>query len=567
VARAALPLLIAATAALAAWQLERAEANRRAARVIARAESTATALQQRLGAYTDVLFGVRGLFEASTDVTRREFHAQLAAVDVNRRYPGVLAVGVAELVPTDDTTGFVARVRRDMQRSGLPYERFSIRGRTALERRLVIDYLEPQRGNGPAIGFDLLSEPARRRAAERALETGAATATAPLGLLSESPATPGLLIFLPVRARFLTGIAYAALRVDDLVRNVRSPDEPANLLLEDIGPGAGGSVSDPARRIVTYRNGPVGDGATSIAFDVLGRRWELHYVARDAVISAGEEIVPWIVLGSGLLLAGLAAWLLSATARTERRALALATRMTSDLRDKEAELQRSNAELERFAYVASHDLREPLRSITGFISLLARRHGPALDEDARSWIGYALDGADRMNALIADLLEYSRAGRRLDPGEAVSADLQAAWDQAVAGLAAAIEESGATVTSDPLPTVAAEQREINQVMQNLLGNAIKYRGDRAPVVHAGAERRDGSWAVSVQDNGIGIDGQHRDRIFVLFQRLHTRDDYEGTGMGLSIVKKIVEARGGSIAVDSTPGQGSRFTVVLPEAAD
>jgi light-regulated signal transduction histidine kinase (bacteriophytochrome) len=241
--------------------------------------------------------------------------------------------------------------------------------------------------------------------------------------------------------------------------------------------------------------------------------------------------------------------------------------MTSDLRDKEAELQRSNAELERFAYVASHDLREPLRSITGFISLLSRRHGPALDEDARSWIGYALDGADRMNALIADLLEYSRAGRRLDPGEAVSADLQAAWDQAVAGLAAAIEESGATVTADPLPTVAAEQREINQVMQNLLGNAIKYCGDRAPVVHASAERRDGSWAVSVQDNGIGIDGQHRDRIFVLFQRLHTRDDYEGTGMGLSIVKKIVEARGGSIAVDSTPGQGSRFTVVLPETAD
>jgi signal transduction histidine kinase len=108
---------------------------------------------------------------------------------------------------------------------------------------------------------------------------------------------------------------------------------------------------------------------------------------------------------------------------------------------------------------------------------------------------------------------------------------------------------------------------MNQVMQNLLGNAIKYRGDRAPVVHAEAERRDGGWAVSVQDNGIGIEGQHRDRIFVLFQRLHTRDDYEGTGMGLSIVKKIVEARGGSIGVDSTPGQGSRFTVVLPAATE
>jgi light-regulated signal transduction histidine kinase (bacteriophytochrome) len=148
-----------------------------------------------------------------------------------------------------------------------------------------------------------------------------------------------------------------------------------------------------------------------------------------------------------------------------------------------------------------------------------------------------------------------------------SADLQLAWDEAVAGLTAAIEESGATVTSGPLPAVAAEQREMNQVMQNLLGNAIKYRGDRAPVVHAEAVRRDGAWAVSVQDNGIGIERQHLDRIFVLFQRLHGRDDYEGTGMGLSIVKKIVESRGGSIAVESTPGAGSRFTVVLPAAPE
>src|SRR5919206_217276 len=166
-----------------------------------------------------------------------------------------------------------------------------------------------------------------------------------------------------------------------------------------------------------------------------------------------------------------------------------------------------------------------------------------------------------MNALIADLLEYSRAGRADPAGSAPPrADLQAAWDRAVANLTAAIEESGATVTADRLPVVAADQREMNQVMQNLLGNAIKYRGERAPVVHAAAERRNGAWAVSVRDNGIGIDPRHQERIFVLFQRLHTRDDYEGTGMGLSIVKKIVEARGGSVALESAPGEGSRFTV-------
>jgi signal transduction histidine kinase len=376
-----------------------------------------------------------------------------------------------------------------------------------------------------------------------------------------------VLIFLPVRSRELTGTAYAGLRMSDLMRDLQVPLEPADIELEDIGPGPGGPVAERSHPVVTFRAGPSHNDAVPIVFDVLGRRWELRYAPRDAVISPGEELVPWIVLVAGLLLAGLAAWLLTATARTEQRALALATRMTADLRDKETELQRSNAELERFAYVASHDLREPLRSVTGFISLLSRRHGSSLDADAQSWIGYALEGAERMNALISDLLEYSRAGRRLDPDDSPAADLQTAWNQAVSGLAAAIEESGAAVSAEPLPTVAAQQREMNQVMQNLLGNAIKYRGDRAPVVHAAAERRNGGWAVSVQDNGIGIDGHQRDRIFVLFQRLHARDDYEGTGMGLSIVKKIVEARGGSITVDSTPGAGSRFTVVLPEAAE
>jgi signal transduction histidine kinase len=566
VARVALPALIVATAALAAWQLARAEENRRVARLNARAEGTVTALQRRLSAYTDVLYGVRGLFQASARVDRTEFHEHVAAVDVRRRFPGIRVVGAAELVPTDDTTGFVARVRRDVERSGLGYPRFAIKGRAVLERRLVIDYLEPQRGNEQAFGLDFFSEPGRRHAAERALETGAPSATAPVALVQDQRPYTSVLIFLPIEARSFTGTAYAAVHMADLMREVEAPVDPADVQLEDLGPAPGGPVSERARRVVTFRSGPLGDESTSIGFDVLGRHWSLRYAPRDAVISTAESTIPWIVLAVGIGLAALASWLLTAAARTERRAVALATRMTADLRAKEAELQRSNAELERFAYVASHDLREPLRSVSGFISLLSRRHGGALDPEARSWIGFALEGTERMNALIGDLLEYSRAGRRLEPGETPRADLELAWDEAVAGLAAAIEEAGATVTRGPLPAVAAEQREMNQVMQNLLGNAIKYRGDRAPVVHAEAERTGGAWAIAVQDNGIGIERHHQDRIFVLFQRLHTRDDYEGTGMGLSIVKKIVEARSGSITVASTPGEGSRFTVTLPEAA-
>jgi light-regulated signal transduction histidine kinase (bacteriophytochrome) len=194
--------------------------------------------------------------------------------------------------------------------------------------------------------------------------------------------------------------------------------------------------------------------------------------------------------------------------------------------------------------------------------LLERRRGTRLDPEARAWIASALDGIHRMNALIGDLLEYSRAGA----GEpAATGDLQAAWDLAARNLSAAIRDAGATVTADPLPRVAAAQSELNQLVQNLLANAIKYRGEARPEVHATAQRRGRDWAFTVADNGIGIDPRHHERVFELFGRLHGDDEYEGTGMGLSLVKKVAEARGGSVRVESAPGEGARFTVVLPAA--
>jgi light-regulated signal transduction histidine kinase (bacteriophytochrome) len=238
--------------------------------------------------------------------------------------------------------------------------------------------------------------------------------------------------------------------------------------------------------------------------------------------------------------------------------------MSAQLRERAAELERSNADLERFAYVASHDLREPLRTITGFLGLLSRRQGPRLDDDGREFIDLAVAGAKRMDALIAELLEYSRTGRGDTAAEAT--DLDAAWSVAVRNLAAAISETGAEVTAGPLPVVLADRGEMVQVLQNLLGNAIKYRGDGVPRIHAEAVRRGDEWAISVSDDGPGIDPRHHDRIFVVLQRLHRDDEVEGTGMGLAICKKIVEQRGGRIWVESKPGEGARFTFALPAAA-
>jgi PAS domain S-box-containing protein len=227
-----------------------------------------------------------------------------------------------------------------------------------------------------------------------------------------------------------------------------------------------------------------------------------------------------------------------------------------------ADLARSNAELEQFAYVASHDLQEPLRMVASYTQLLARRYHGKLDQDADEFIGFAVDGARRMQELINDLLTYSRVGTR--PLQLEVVDTAQTVDQVVSDLAAAIQDSHATVIRDDLPQLGGDPTQLRQLFQNLIANGIKFhRPDDAPLVRISATREHGAWLFSVDDNGIGIEPQYQERIFALFQRLHTRADYPGTGIGLAICKKIVERHGGHIRVDSTPGRGTTFLFTLP----
>lgn len=234
------------------------------------------------------------------------------------------------------------------------------------------------------------------------------------------------------------------------------------------------------------------------------------------------------------------------------------------LRAAVAELERSNSELEQFAYVASHDLQEPLRMVGSYTGLLKRRYHGRLDAEADEFIDFAVDGVTRMRALINDLLAYSRVGRgeqRVAP-----ADSRAALDRALANLQTGIAERRAEIRIGSLPAVLGDELQLTQLFQNLLANGLKFCKDGRPEISIDARREGDQWVFTIRDNGIGIDPKYRDRIFLIFQRLHGRDEFPGTGIGLAICKKIVERHGGRIWVESEPGKGAAFRFTMPAVA-
>lgn len=226
------------------------------------------------------------------------------------------------------------------------------------------------------------------------------------------------------------------------------------------------------------------------------------------------------------------------------------------------QLEQSNKELEQFAYIASHDLQEPLRMISSFTELLSERYQGKLSQEADEFIGFAVDGARRMQLLINDLLEYSRVSTQGKAPTRVS--LETVLEKAVTNLKMTIQENNAVLTHDPLPEIMGDDIQLVRLFQNLIGNAIKFRKQQTePRIHIGIEKKQGQPLITVTDNGIGIDPQHVDRVFAIFQRLHGREEYPGTGIGLAVCKKIVERHGGKIWVDSELGKGSTFSLTLP----
>jgi len=375
------------------------------------------------------------------------------------------------------------------------------------------------------------------------------------------------------------------------------------------------ALAEP-RRVVARGGAPDSQGKTM--FDAVRSRLSVlqhtlavkEAAAKSALTEAGDALRALLILAAVLVLGSLlAAWLLlrgmvirplSALGAAARRVaggefqtpleppegprevreltgeieamrerivheLAVVDSARERLEEQALELSRSNADLEQFAYVASHDLQEPLRKVASFCQALQKRYGGQLDERADQYIEFAVDGAKRMQALINDLLAFSRVGREGRERRPVA--LQDALAGAQAALATQLEETGGSVRAGPLPTVRGDEALLRSLLQNLIGNALRFHGEERPVVRIDAVRDGGWWTVSCTDNGIGIDGAYAERIFLIFQRLHGRDAYEGSGIGLALCRKIVEYHGGRIWLDTGHRPGARFCFTLPAAEE
>jgi len=290
---------------------------------------------------------------------------------------------------------------------------------------------------------------------------------------------------------------------------------------------------------------------TAVIDNVKGDREEFNVHRKDGSVFSVEVSCSNVTDKAGTIIGRMAFFV----DVTERRQIKKKLKRTL------AELKRSNTDLQQFAYVASHDLQEPLRMVASYTQLLEERYKDKLDTDAKEFIQFAVDGALRMQRLINDLLSYSLVGARQKPVKPT--DCNSVLSKVIANLSVAIEQNNVIITTDDLPTVMADASQMQGLFKNLVGNAIKFRSEHAPRVHLSAKQYRNKWLFSVQDNGLGIDPQYKDKIFLIFQRLHSKEEYPGTGIGLALCKRIVERHGGKIWVDSNVGKGSTFYFTLP----
>jgi signal transduction histidine kinase len=480
-------------------------------------------------------------------------------------------------------------------------------------------YVEPEKGNEPAIGFDLGAEVMRREALLKARDTGEYTITGRIKLVQGKRDAYAVLAYLPVykrnaslervvdRQKYLSGFALGVLKIPELYESSLQFLSPAGIdvyLFDATEKGAPAYLYHHTSRLSQADSNMDNEGVYETLetqkniiqrrVQVGSRDWLMVFQPRQDFLKKFSNNYPDLVLVLGLLITlTLSIWIynkLMYTITIENRVNERTQQLNEkveviknqnkdledskkatlnlledlqqakgDLEEREFLLKRSNEELEQFAYVASHDLQEPLRMVASFTQLLEKRYEKKLDKKGKEYISYAVDGSKRMQKLIDNLLQFSRIGRKVNDLEEV--DLNKLVDEIKTDFQLRIKETNAKIIYDQLPVLNVNRSQIKHLFQNLISNAIKFC-EQPPIINISTQKIGNGWEFKVSDNGIGIAEKYLDKIFVIFQRLHTRKEYEGTGIGLALCKKIVENYGGNISVESELGKGTTFQFII-----
>lgn len=562
-------VLLSLALTLVAWRFASSQVQQRSeARFSAAAEQVVELLSERMQKYEDGLWGGVSAIQANGgDMSYREWRTFANTLRIDVKYPGINGIGVIHQVKPEDLNSYL-----DAQHSDRPdYRIHPPHDRSVY---MPITFVEPMAANARAVGLDMAHEENRFSAATKARDTGAAQITAPIILVQDKTHTPGFLFFAPYyadgaaatleerRSNFL-GFVYAPFVFSKLMegvldldrRDVRIRVRDADTILYDENAAVDGDQEAEARF------------KTTATITEYGRTWSFDIWSTPEFLAGGESYQPTVILVGGIFIDALLLTLFVLLTHANRRALRYADRASEELREKARDLEMSNAELERFAYVAAHDLKAPLRAInymTEFIEddLDEYLRSPEAKPEVRNNLRTMRGRVERLDHMIKGILEYSCI-----KSEAVKIE-KVDCAQMIRGLATDLGYSEHEIVCDEaLPHLETEAVRLRQVFANLLSNAKKYHhrpGDLRVVVSA---RRVGGFVeFTVADNGPGVAVDHHDRIFDIFQRLHNRDEIEGTGVGLSIVKKTVEMKGGNIRIESAPGEGARFIFKWPNDA-
>lgn len=557
IASLALTLIASWITAENAEERQRDEFDRQASRAIDH-------LLERMEKYEGGLWAGVGVIDSfnrrGQNLERLDWVTFAESIDLVGRYPGINGIGVIYHVSQGGLDEYVARYR-----SEYPELAFDHHPEVDVEHHFPITFLEPVAGNEAALGLDMAFETERRDGAMRAMTTGKAQITGPIVLVQDEGKTPGFLFFAPFydheHAKTLDsfqGMVYAPFVVKRLVTGaLERGNRSVALIVRD-----GDTVLYDESAAVIDPEHPRFSVQRSV--DLYGRTWEFDCQSIEPLGGMLSNAQAATIMACGLTIDTLLFTVFVLLTRSRRRAERFAEEKTRELRETVHELEQSNVDLEQFAFIASHDLQTPMRTVGNFAQVLKEDLSGRINEDEEYVLDTMIRATSRMKAMVTSVLEYSRIDGAAPPDEV---DLERLLQDLIWELGEEIAVSVAEVEHGVLPTLHVPVESASLLFRNLLSNALKFRRpDVHPRVRFDAERTDRGWRITCTDNGIGVEPEHREKVFEVFKRLHRESEYSGSGIGLSICRKVVCGLGGTIRIEDAPGGGARFVIELPDSA-